>query len=350
MTSGQSLRVLYIDDDPGIARLVQRRLERAGIEVRLASGGDAGVVLAAGEAFDVIALDNYMPSRDGLDVLPELNALPVVFVTAAEEPRVAVAALKQGAADFILKDTQGNFLELLEPTLRQAAEAARMRKANAAAERELRDSRDQLERLAAQQSVLLREMDHRVANSLQLISAIINLQARRLPVGAARESLTRAAERVDAVARIHKRLYSSSDVAFVEMDEYLAGLVGEFRRALGADDGQQRIALSADKARLETDKAVSIGLIVNELVTNALKYAYPEGIRGVVRVVFSCVTTGGLRLAVEDDGTGYPEGTQAAKGSGVGGLIVAAMAEKLHATLTRDQSWTGTRFVLEIPA
>ncbi len=346
------LRLLYIDDDGAARRLVQRRMSRVGIETTLASTGAEGVALLSAGAFDVIALDHYMPGRDGLDVLGDLRALagapPVVFVTAAEEPRIAVTALKQGAADFVVKDIQGAFLELLEPTLRQAVAAARMQRAKEQAEQELRESRDRLERLAAQQAVLLREVNHRVANSLQLISAMIALQARRLDDGQARDLLRRAAERVDAVALIHRRLYTSNDVEFVEMDQYLQGLVAEFRRALETDTGHDRIELKTEPVRVETDKAVSIGLIVNELVTNALKYAYPAQTPGPVRIWLT-QHGNGLRLGVEDDGIGFQPAQKTARGSGVGGMIVAAMADTLKATISHDPTWPGTRFILDVP-
>jgi two-component sensor histidine kinase len=197
--------------------------------------------------------------------------------------------------------------------------------------------------------VLLREVNHRGANRLQLISSMITLQARRLGTGDATDMLRRAAERVDAVALIHRRLYTSNDVEFVEMDKYLDGLVSEFRRALEADGGITRIELRAEPVRVETDRAVSMGLIVNELVTNALKYAYRGREPGAVRVWLTPGASGGLRLGVEDDGVGLPLGPRPAKGTGVGGVIVAAMADTLHATITHDPDWNGTRFVLEMP-
>jgi two-component sensor histidine kinase len=353
MPGSAQIRVLYIDDDPGLSRLVQRRLERGGASVVLAHDGAAGVALAAGGSFDAIALDHYMPGRDGLEVLAELQALPdappVVFVTAAEEPRIAVAALKEGAADFVIKDVNGAFLDLLEPTLRQAVGSDRLRRAKEAAELEVRESRDRLERLAAQQALLLREVNHRVANSLQLISSLIALQGRRVADPAARDMLRRAAERVDAVALVHRRLYTSNDVEFVDMDQYLAGLIEEFRRALESDGDENSIELHAESVRIPTDKAVSIGLIVNELVTNALKYAYPRGSPGPVRVSFTRPEGQRVTLVVEDEGVGYPSTTTPPKGSGVGAMIVAAMAETLQATLALDRDWHGTRFVLQVP-
>ena len=349
-----AIRLLYIDDDPGIGRLVQLRLERGGCLVHLAHDGPTGVELARTERFDAIALDHYMPGQDGLEVLALLRALedmpPVIFVTGAEEPRIAVAALKEGAADYVVKDVQGAFLDLLGTTVRHAIEQRRMRLEKEAAEHEVRESRDRLERLAAQQAMLLKEVNHRVANSLQLITSLIELQARKVADPAAREMLRRAAERVEAVALVHRRLYTSDDVSFVDMDLYLEGLIEEFRRAVETDGRERRIELAAEPIRIETDRAVSIGLIVNELVTNALKYAYPGAASGQVRVSLRRAVDGGVDLTVEDDGVGYPEPTTPAKGSGLCAMIVAAMAGTLKASVDLDRGGRGTRFRIAIPA
>jgi two-component sensor histidine kinase len=344
-------RVLYIDDDPGIARLVQRQLERSGFAVTLAHDGETGQRLAATEHFDAIGLDHYMPGRDGLDVLDALmalpNAPPVIFVTGAEEPRIAVTALKNGAADYVVKDVQGGFIELLAASIAQEITRSALQREKDAAEREVRESRDRFERLAAQQAVLMREMNHRVANSLQLISSLIELQARKVGDGTARALLRQAAERVEAVTLVHRRLYTSQDVEFVEMESYLAGLVEELSRATHGREAPSQILLTAAPIRLETDRAVAVGLVVNELVTNALKYAYPGG-TGPVRVSLREDGTGQLELTVEDDGVGFAEDAPA-RGSGMGSLIVNSMAHTLRAAVVRDRAHGGTKFTLTMP-
>ncbi len=353
-------RVLYIDDDPGIGRLVRRHFQRAGCDVTLATSGAEGLSYAAAGGFDAIALDHYMPGQDGLEVLASICALadppPVIFVTGAEEPRIAVTALKSGAADYVVKDVQGEFIELLGASITQEMARTRLKRERDAAEREVRESRDRLEALAVQQAVLLREVNHRVANSLQLITSLIELQARKVTDPAARQMLRQAAERVEAVTLVHRRLYTSDNVEFVEMDDYLAGLVEEMQRAtLAAESTEQgeapRIELTADPIRVETDKAVSIGLIVNELVTNALKYAYPREQPGQVRIKLQRGSTQGgeiLRLVVEDDGVGYPMADSTPRGSGLGSLIVGSMAQSLRATVHLDRAHRGTRFVVSL--
>ena len=347
-----SRHVLYIDDDPGIGRLVQRQLERAGFVVTLAGDGVEGERLAACGGFDAIGLDHYMPGRDGLEVLDALMALPdpppVIFVTGAEEPRIAVTALKNGAADYVVKDVQGGFIDKLAASITQEILRSRLQHEKEAAEREVRESRDRFERLAAQQAVLLKEMNHRVANSLQLISSLIELQARKVGDETARALLRQAAERVEAVTLVHRRLYTSQDVEFVEMESYLTGLVEELSRATRGQDGPSRIVLRAAPVRLETDRAVAVGLVVNELVTNALKYAYPDG-AGPVRVALLDEDADGLlRLIVEDDGVGFADDAPP-RGSGLGSLIVSSMAHSLHAQVERDTAHGGTRFVMTLP-
>ena len=268
-------RVLYIDDDPGVARLVQRHLERNGYLVQLARDGEEGIQALESGAFEAVALDHYMPGRDGLDILRDIvrrpGAPPVIFVTAAEEPRIAVTALKAGAADYVVKDVQGTFLELLATAIGLALDAAAVRRAREAAEAELRQSRDRLEQLTTQQALLLREVNHRVANSLQLISSLIELQGRKLPDQDARQVLRRAADRVEAVALVHRRLYTDGDVVSVEMDQYLEGLVDELRRAVESEEAGHRITLHTEAGRVPTDQAIGVGLIVNEWVTNAVQ-------------------------------------------------------------------------------
>lgn len=116
--SAPPARILYIDDDPALCRLVQKDLERRGYAVEIATDGASGVARIALGGIDVIALDHYMPNQDGLETLARIRSLaeppPVIYVTAMLEGRVAVAALKAGAADYVAKDVHGEFLVLLQ--------------------------------------------------------------------------------------------------------------------------------------------------------------------------------------------------------------------------------------------
>ncbi|HEX9469855.1 MAG TPA: response regulator, partial [Bradyrhizobium sp.] len=163
--------LLYIDDDAGLARLVERGLTRLGFKVVHAASGTDGLDRLAQGGIDVIALDQYMPGLDGLETLERIlaipNAPPVVFVTAAQDSSIAVTALKAGAADYLVKDVHGDFIPLLQVAIDGALRQAAIQKARDDAEAEVHASRDRYAALAAEREVLLREVNHRVGNSLQ---------------------------------------------------------------------------------------------------------------------------------------------------------------------------------------
>ncbi|MGC5798694.1 sensor histidine kinase [Sphingomonas sp. NFX23] len=334
-------RVLYIDDDAGIRRLAARALERRGYRMTVAETGAEGVVKAAAERFDLIAVDHYMPGMDGLETLEALRRLPdpppVVYVTGSEEGRIAVAALKAGAADYVVKTVGDDFFDLLAASFEQVRARSMLEQEKASAEADLRASNARLE-------ALLGEVNHRVANSLQLVSAMVRLQATALTDPSAREALEDTQRRIQAIAQVHRRLYTSNDVESVDMQEYLGALVDELAETWSTEALPRALTLAAEPIRLPTDRAVSLGVIVTELVTNACKYAYPTG-GGEVRVALRRVDDDVFLLAVEDDGCGIPEDA-VPRGTGLGTKLIRAMAQSLQSIVEYDPTHTGVRATL----
>jgi len=334
-------RILYIDDDAGIRRLVGRAMERRGYRMTLAESGAEGVEHATAEQFDLIAVDHYMPGMDGLETLERLRLLPdtppVVYVTGSDEGRIAVAALKAGAADYVVKTIGEDFFDLLEAAFDQVGARAALHRAKVAAEADLRASNARLE-------ALLAEVNHRVANSLQLVSAMVSLQAGALADPVAREALADTQRRIQAIAQVHRRLYTSNDVENVDMQEYLGALVDELADTWSSEAQPRALSLAAEPIRLATDRAVSLGVIVTELVTNACKYAYPNG-PGEVRVALTRTAEGEFLLAVEDDGCGMPADA-APRGTGLGTKLIRAMAQSLQSIVEYDRTHNGVRATL----
>lgn len=336
-------KVLYIDDDAGLRALVKRSLGREGIEVMSAADGETGLKLLAENEFDVVAVDLYMPGLSGMEVAERINAMPnhppVIVVTGAQDSRMAVSALKAGAFDYVVKDVQGEFIYLLVSALHAAADAMRMRRAKEAAEAEVRAARDRFEALAAERALLMREVNHRVGNSLQLIASLLTIQSNAAGSPDVTEALSDATGRVMAVAQVHRRLYTSDDVKSVAIDQYLEALVEDLRRS--AEGGLNQLSLECDAILAAPDHAVAVGMIVNELVTNSLKYAYPDS-KGAIRVSLHKEGEDRALLTVEDDGVGI-SARVGPKSTGLGQRIVRAMGDKLRARIDYDAEHKGTR-------
>ncbi len=306
-----------------------------------ADRGAEGIWLAREQPFDVVAVDHYMPEMDGLQTLVALRDLPggcppVVYVTGSEESRIAIAALKAGAADYVVKSVGEDFFDLLAASFAMVKIRRVLEQDKAEAEEKLRASNARLE-------ALLGEVNHRVANSLQLVSAMVRLQANALDDPTARDALEDTQRRIAAIAQVHKRLYTGNDVAHVDMRDYLGSLVAELGDTWSSREARRELKLAAESITLPTDRAVSLGVIVTELVTNACKYAYPGG-SGEVRVVLNRDGQDRFVLAVEDDGCGMAAGSP--QGTGLGTKLIRAMAQSLQSIVEYDATHTGVRATL----
>ena len=338
--------LLYIDDDEALATLVDRGLTRLGFKVVHAASGTDGLDRIAQGGIDVVALDQYMPGLDGLETLERIlaiaNAPPVVFVTAAQDSKIAVTALKAGAADYLVKDTLGDFIPLLHVAIDGALRQARIQKARDDAEAEVHASRDRYAALAAEREMLLREVNHRVGNSLQIIASLLHLQANSSTEEDVKAALSNAMGRVAAVAQVHRRLYTSHDLKSVLLNQYLDALLEDLRRS-AEGNRMSRLTLRAEPIEIDPDRAVAIGIIVNELVMNAVKYAYPDG-AGPIEVNLNAQGDS-LVLSIADEGVGLNVKTDP-RSTGMGQRIVSAMASKLEASVERDPAHAGTRIVV----
>lgn len=343
----ESIKVLHVEDDIALAVLVRKALARRGHETVHVTTGDEAVKLIAEGGVDVIALDHTLAAETGLDILARIGPRsvrpPVVYVTGSMDARLAIEALKQGADDYVIKDASEEFFDLLIAALEQAFERWRLKAARARDQQLIREARDRAE-------MLLKEVNHRVANSLGLVAAMVRMQASAVSDPHARHALEETQSRISAVAGVHRHLYTSDNIGEVDIGAYLNHLVGELSASLAGNDGALRmVKTELITVSLPTDKAVTLGVMVGELVTNAFKYAYPAETNGEIRVRSYRVNDGRLRVCVDDDGIGW-DGTGPAQGTGIGSKVLRAMARNLDAEISYSHLKPGTSVCIEFPA
>lgn len=458
--SAPRAHILYIDDDPGLCRLVQKDLERQGYIVEIATDGVSGVARIDQGGIDVVALDHYMPNQDGMETLACIRNLaeppPVIYVTAMQDGRVAVAALKAGAADYVAKDVQGEFLVLLPRAIDAAFGAIMLRRAKEAAEGEskrywqltqcivdtIRDplvvlendmtvvtaskafltmfgitqneaqgrhiselgqhqwdvpalrhlmekvlpedkpienfeieddfpglgqrvfnlnarkisqpenhthrmllvfeditDRKQRERDA---EMLTNEISHRIKNNLQIVVGLIAFEANCMPAPFVQGYKAMQA-RITAIAQLYDLISQSSHGRTIAVDAYLREIAKTMSASLLGNESDIEIEVKAEPLDIDPDRAVPFGLLVNELATNAVKHAFPDG-KG--RVVLSVERIGDqIELTVADDGVGMNDKDTAKSSEKHGSDYVAIFIRQLGGTIVPSQSEGGGTIV-----
>ncbi|MES5100325.1 response regulator [Agrobacterium sp. BA1120] len=324
-----TLRILYVDDDPTLAKLAQRVLGRHDITVVHAASVHAGLEEFGANTFDAVVLDHYFQNGTGLQFLASIGDacrdIPVLYVTGASEAQIAIDALKAGAADYVIKTVGDDFFPLLLNSIQQALDNFQLRREKEEAERQLVQAKERAELMA-------KEMNHRIANSLSLVSAMIRMQLNAVATEEARTALLETQSRISAIAGVHRSLYTAYNVGEVELDSYLSSIIHDLARS-GQDSEKIRIVTDMETVKASPDQAVALGVIVTELTTNAIKYAYPDGV-GEIRILLK-TQENMVRLVVEDDGIGI-SGSNPPKGTGLGTRLITAMAQSLRATVSQS--------------
>ncbi|OHD19974.1 MAG: hypothetical protein A2Y38_21095 [Spirochaetes bacterium GWB1_59_5] len=217
--------------------------------------------------------------------------------------------------------------------------------------RDLKERTASLQMALAEKEVMLKEVHHRVKNNLQIVTSLLFLQADSSKNSSLREALKKSRGRIQSMALVHEELYQSEDLASVDMNEYVRKLCADLAEAL---ESTVPIVFRECALRLPITQSIPCGLILNELVTNALKYAYPDGRSGEIRVSM-LEDHGMVRLAVEDDGVGLASSMKNAETCSLGLSLVDGLAAQLHGQLkivdkSVDQlGGYGVRFEIDFP-
>ncbi len=368
--------VLTIDDDEGVRLSITHFLEDSGYTILQAANGAEGLDIFRQESPDVILLDLRMPEMDGLVVLKTLGKeapqTPVIVVSGTGSFDDVVATLRLGAWDYIPKPITN--LNDLESSIIRTSERARLLVENEKYKKELeikiRDRTDELEKTnlilseeitarktseklvrasLAEKEVMLKEIHHRVKNNLQVISSLLSLQSGYTEDVEASNLLRECQHRVRSMSMLHERLYRSEDLSRIDMREYVHTLMNFLLRSYTVDD-KIKPSFNIDDIHLGIDEAIPCGLIINELLSNSLRHAFPGSCEGTLLVSMSDDGNNNC-LTVSDDGIGLPCDFKIGNTNTLGMTLVETLAEQLcgEVIIKKDMK-TGSSFQVIFPS
>jgi len=340
--TGKPLRILHIEDSPRDAELIRERLIDAGFSLHLdwASNEQEFTDFLRNNTYELILADYQLPGFEAPAALELAKAhcpgIPFICVSGAIGEEKAVELLKQGATDYVLKGR----LAKLPLAVRRALNEVEERTARKLAE-------EQIVRSLQEKEVMLKEIHHRVKNNMQVIVSLLHLQANSIEDKTVRAKLEESRSRVFSMALIHEKLYRAADLAHINFKEYLQSLIA------GIADTYRRhdVVYFVDMGPLALDVNVGIpcGLIVNELVSNCLKHAFPDGRTGRITLGLTKNSEGKNVLFVADNGTGFPAAIDFRNTASLGLQLVNVLTGQVHGTLELDAS-EGTKFSITFPA
>ena len=337
--SMEPLHILLVEDNPGDVRLLREMFstERPGSFeiVNLPRLGLALNHLAKG-GVDIVLLDLGLPDENGLETVRRVRKLapevPLVVLTGRDDDATIAEAMLEGAQDYLVKGQIEN--RALPRALKYAIERFRLLRRAGIANLEL-------ERRVQEKDLMLSEIHHRVKNSLQVVSSLLNLEAARISDPVVSEMLMTTQNRVRSMALIHQTLYQSKDFAQVDFHAFLQSFVPTLVQSYSIHPDEISLEFRVCEVHLPIDAAVPCGLIVNELISNALKHAFPDHRRGRILISFEHPAGRQAILTVEDDGVGVPEDFSFEQSETLGVQLVWMLAGQLGGSVRVDRACGG---------
>ena len=370
-------RVLVVDDEKSIRIVLREFLKKEGHEVYVAEDVSRAFELLEKNHFDVVVTDIIMPRITGVDLLKKIHEkwsdIQVIMITGEPNVNTAVEAVRSGAFDYLSKPVSRDAIikvvsnaariktlcdekKLLEVENRKyrehledlvGARTHELTSLNEELKVEIHERKQAEEKIGKQlkeKELLLREVHHRVKNNMQIIQSLLTLQTRKIDDDTVRRLLSDAGNRIRSMSLIHEKLYRSKDFGKIDFSEYLVSLASNLY--LSHNVSMNRIGLRMDCANIDLDinTAIPGGLIINELLTNCLKHAFPGNRNGEISIIFRSDGEDGYELIFGDNGVGIPGDFDIGNTESLGLHLVNILVEdQLLGKLTMDVT-NGTRF------
>jgi len=380
--NSEPIQALLVEDNPGDARLLREMLvgvTSPRFELTHVERLGRALQCLEGTRFDVILLDLLLPDAQGFTTFSTVQTkrprLPIIVLTGMDDEAMAMQTVRRGAQDYLVKGQFDRDLlvravrygierKLIEEELRKHREhlaemveerTADLRRANDELQREVAERKRAEERTRAslrEKEVLLQELHDRVRNNLQVIASLLDMQTLYSQHDQARHALQESQNRVRAMAFAQEQLYRSPDLAEIDVAAYVEGIAGYLSGAFGNPAEAITVGIHTDGLFLDLETAVSCGLIISELVSNALKHAFPSGWpaeRPRIWVELRPIDGRRFVLVVGDNGVGLAAGADPQEPQTLGLRVVKMFTQQLGGRVEVGQE-SGTVFSIEFPA
>ncbi len=379
--TGESIQVLLVEDNPGDARLFQRML--AGVtsprfELTHVERLSKALEHLDSAHCDAVLLDLQLPDAQGFSTFGQVHQhapqLPVIVLTGLDDESLALTAVREGAQDYLIKGQINT--DLLVRAIRYAIErkrvaeelrrhrehleelikerTAELSEANERLRKEIAERLQAEEQILAslrEKEVLLMEIHDRVKNNLQVITSMLDLQSMYIDEPQTLQVLQESQNRIRTMALIHEGLYRSDDFARIDVRKYVQSLVSHLQEVYSRHAAHINLAVQVDDIHLSPDEAITCGLVINELGTNALKHAFhfeedgasPLDSDPTIRVTLCAIDGDRLSLEVSDNGVGLAPHLDVQTPKSLGLRLVSMLTQQLKGELELDRR-VGTAF------
>ncbi len=328
--------ILLVDDSPENLKLLAKILRENDFQVRGSNSGRYALKSIKKKIPDLILLDITMPEMDGYEICRRLKKdssfidIPVIFISGLKDNTSIIKGFEVGGVDYITKPFQPQ--EILA-RVRTHLSMSRMKNhlEEMVEERtaELQEVTEQVRSALKEKEVLLKEIHHRVKNNMAMMSSFLQFQIDQVQEPGALQRFIDTKSRIYTMALVHEKLYHTEDLKHINFKEFVEALAESL--IFSYTTYPHRISLKTDiiDVALNLDRAIPCGLIINELVSNALKYAFPDDRKGIITIGFSIGPDDKYVLTISDDGVGLPEQVDFQKIDSIGLKLVPLLANQL---------------------
>ncbi len=342
MKSNNEIQILIADDDFLICEEISRKLKQVGYQVTgFAQNGLKAVEMACSLHPNLVLMDIKMPKLNGLEASKQIQSkcqVPVVILTAYDTEDMLEKATEAGILSYLIKPPKADELD-------RAISVALARFNDMT---ELRRVKEELQISLNEKETLLKEVHHRIKNNMNVVSSLLKLQMNSIDDEKAKEALRDSRNRVQAMFMIHQALYTSDNISTINVEAYLSELG---KSILQGHIARQHVSLKTDieTILMRGEQASPLGLIVNELITNSLKHAFPDNRTGEIVLKLKLNKDKKVELSVSDSGIGLSTSFDLQNQNGMGLSLVKALAENQLDGTFDTESKNGARFIITFP-